>query len=364
MRRASSRLVAPQSASVGQYFRVKEVDANGVVTAVEAVDVPVDGGSVTHEWNGTVLKVTSAAGTSSADLKGEPGKDGGKGADGQPGKDGTSPVISVSAITGGHRITITDVNGMKTVDVMDGSDGKNGADGQPGTDGNDGQPGASGVYVGEAEPADESATIWINPDSGVAIIPTIEHNTCAIFKKVVCVGDSFTSGHIHTGESAVGTNEDYSWPSYMARLTGNEYVNCGASGATTITWLTMSRGLTKAKSTGCVQAYLVGLGLNDANGVGGITLGTADDIGTDAQTYYAGMSKIVRELNAISPKAKIFLQTMASNSPHTMACNVAIRDVVNAYADTYPVHLLDLEAYLPMYKTDFQSAHKTRPSAD
>ena len=56
--------------------------------------------------------------------------------------------------------------------------------------------------------------------------------------------------------------------------------------------------------------------------------------------------------NAISPKAKIFLQTMASNSPHTMACNVAIRDVVNAYADTYPVHLLDLEAYLPMYKTD------------
>ena len=35
-----------------------------------------------------------------------------------------------------------------------------------------------------------------------------------------------------------------------------------------------------------------------------------------------------------------------------MACNVAIRDVLNAYADTYPVHLLDLEAYLPMYKTD------------
>ena len=38
MRTASSRLVAPPSASVGQYFRVKEVDANGVVTAVEAVD--------------------------------------------------------------------------------------------------------------------------------------------------------------------------------------------------------------------------------------------------------------------------------------------------------------------------------------
>lgn len=44
-----------------------------------------DGVSATHSWNGTVLTVTSASGTSSADLKGEkgdPGKDGNPGADG------------------------------------------------------------------------------------------------------------------------------------------------------------------------------------------------------------------------------------------------------------------------------------------
>ena len=82
--------------------------------------------------------------------EGQPGKDGQDGSpgkdgnDGQPGKDGTSPVISVSAITGGHRITITDANGTKTVDVMDGSDGKNGADGQPGADGSNGQNGQDG----------------------------------------------------------------------------------------------------------------------------------------------------------------------------------------------------------------------------
>ena len=39
------------------------------------------------------------------------------------GDDGTSPTVAVSAITGGHRITITDLNGPKTVDVMDGSKG-------------------------------------------------------------------------------------------------------------------------------------------------------------------------------------------------------------------------------------------------
>ena len=61
---------------------------------------------------------------------GSPGKDGN---DGQPGKDGTPPVISVSAITGGHRITITDANGTKTVDVMNGSNGKDGTNGNDGT---------------------------------------------------------------------------------------------------------------------------------------------------------------------------------------------------------------------------------------
>lgn len=41
---------------------------------------------------------------------------------GDPGEDGISPVISVSNIPGGHRITIVDVNGMKSFDVMDGED--------------------------------------------------------------------------------------------------------------------------------------------------------------------------------------------------------------------------------------------------
>ena len=57
------------------------------------------------------------------------------GKDGKPGTDGVSPVVSVSAITGGHRITITDKNGTKTVDVMDGSDGQDGSDGKDGKDG-------------------------------------------------------------------------------------------------------------------------------------------------------------------------------------------------------------------------------------
>ena len=40
------------------------------------------------------------------------------------GEDGASPSISVSAITGGHRITVTDANGTRSFDVMDGEDGR------------------------------------------------------------------------------------------------------------------------------------------------------------------------------------------------------------------------------------------------
>lgn len=51
------------------------------------------------------------------------------GQDGQDGQDGISPTVTAGSITGGHRITITDVNGTISFDVMDGKDGE---DGDPG----------------------------------------------------------------------------------------------------------------------------------------------------------------------------------------------------------------------------------------
>lgn len=59
-----------------------------------------------------------------AALKGPQGETGPAGADGQKGADGYSPTVSVTTITGGHRVTITDKNGPKSFDVMDGEDGQ------------------------------------------------------------------------------------------------------------------------------------------------------------------------------------------------------------------------------------------------
>lgn len=55
-------------------------------------------GTITHEWNGTVLTVTSDSGTSSADLKGAKGDDGCRGAQGATGE-AYKPVKGIDYLT-------------------------------------------------------------------------------------------------------------------------------------------------------------------------------------------------------------------------------------------------------------------------
>ena len=70
--------------------RLNEIEKKGGIPGEDGKDGK-DGVSVTHEWIGTTLQITSASGTTSADLKGEkgdPGADGAKGEKGDPGADG------------------------------------------------------------------------------------------------------------------------------------------------------------------------------------------------------------------------------------------------------------------------------------
>lgn len=77
-----------------------------------------DGVSCTHEWEGTVLHVTSASGTTSADLKGDKGNQGVagytpvKGVDYFDGKDGYTPQKNVDYFDGkdGTSVTVTNVS--------------------------------------------------------------------------------------------------------------------------------------------------------------------------------------------------------------------------------------------------------------
>lgn len=59
--------------------------------------------------------------------KGDTGSTGATGPTGPQGASGYSPTVTVTTITGGHRVTITDANGTHSFDVMDGQDGSGGS---------------------------------------------------------------------------------------------------------------------------------------------------------------------------------------------------------------------------------------------
>ena len=101
-----------------------------------------DGVSCTHEWDGTVLRVTSASGTSEADLKGRDGRDG---RDGIDGKDGYTPIKGVDYFDGKNGVDGKDgYTPVKNVDYFDGKDGVDGKDGYTPVKGKDYFDGANG----------------------------------------------------------------------------------------------------------------------------------------------------------------------------------------------------------------------------
>ena len=88
---------------------------------------------VTPITGGNKVEITDAEGTKIFNvLNGVNGTNGKDGVNGSDGVDGVSPTLSVAEIAGGHRVTITDVNGTQTFNVMDGQDGQNGVDGSSG----------------------------------------------------------------------------------------------------------------------------------------------------------------------------------------------------------------------------------------
>ena len=86
--------------------------------------------TVTDITGGHRVTITDAEGNHSFDVMN--GEQGEEGPAGQDGSDGVSPTVTVTDITGGYRVTITDADGNHSFDVMNGQDGADGADGADG----------------------------------------------------------------------------------------------------------------------------------------------------------------------------------------------------------------------------------------
>lgn len=113
-----------------------------------------DGVSVTHSWNGTTLHVTSASGSSSADLKGEKGDSGAQGPKGDKGDAGAqgpkgdtgaagSNGVSATHSWNGTTLTVTSASGTSSANLK-GEKGDTGSQGPKGDKGDTGATGAAG----------------------------------------------------------------------------------------------------------------------------------------------------------------------------------------------------------------------------
>ena len=152
-------------------------------------------------------------------------------------------------------------------------------------------------------------------------------NSLRIIKRVGCIGDSYTQGHIQLNGQSAELKEEYSWPFFLSQITGNIYSNWGVGGSTAKDWMNSIISVVDKPNNKC-QAYIIGLGINDGSSWSPTATqpGDSTDIGTDNDVYIAYYYKIVQRCLSVNPLAKVFCQTMPNGDNNY---NAAIRSVVD-----------------------------------
>ena len=107
---------ATQAVDTARDKSIKQVEASTKAAQTAASEAAASAGSASpsaQEAAGSLQELKD--GIANGDFKGEPGND------------GKSPVVTVADIENGHRVSITDKDGTKTIDVLNGQTGKTGA---------------------------------------------------------------------------------------------------------------------------------------------------------------------------------------------------------------------------------------------
>ena len=166
-----------------------------------------------------------------------------------------------------------------------------------------------------------------------------------IFLNVGCIGDSLASGESYWNDGGTTQGQDfyeYSWGQFLARKTGNKYYNWSKGGLSAKTWLASTYATECFDGEHKCQAYIIGLGQNDANN--NDTIGTSADIDlsdytNNANTFYGNYGKIIQKIKEVQPQAKIFVITDPNNSTDTKGYNVAIRAMATIFSNVYVVDM-------------------------
>ena len=129
--------------------------------------------------------------------------------------------------------------------------------------------------------------------------------TFNLFRSFCTIGDSLSVGY-HTLKNGTEINEDkeISWSSYIKNKYNNTVYWSGKSGATCKSWLNTTDntwGINYLKSIPVQPLYILCMGANEVN----MPIGSASDIGTNKDTLYAYISKLIQEVRKYAPNSFI-----------------------------------------------------------
>lgn len=154
-----------------------------------------------------------------------------------------------------------------------------------------------------------------------------------VFNTVGCIGDSLASGcsaYKNGGSTLLRDDYSHSWGQYMAKICGNTCYNFSAGGLTTGTWLSSEYATMCFDGSKLCEAYIIGLGQNDANQ------------NVSISTFQTNYTSIINKILTAQPKAKIFVVTDPKESMETKGYNDVIRALSKQYSNVF---LMDMYLY-------------------
>ena len=204
--------------------------------------------------------------------------------------------------------------------------------------------------------------------------PSLDFVNLSMFETFGVVGDSFASGALMTDASTGSAHYNLSWGQVLARNLGTECINFSEGGLTTKTWLTSAKGLPLLLSSNAQDIYYLALGINDAYHLSNapvVPLGTIDDIKADytqnPDSFYGNYGRIIDQIKAKAPKAKLIMFTVATysnatySSPNKTSISNAIKEIANHYS--IPVIEQDADWFFrsDFYLNNMVFSHPTAP---
>ena len=178
----------------------------------------------------------------------------------------------------------------------------------------------------------------------------------AIFRTVGVIGDSLSSGEFESlnddGSHGYHDYFEYSWGQLLGRMCASKVYNFSRGGMTAKEyWKSFADANRFWDPKYACDAYIIALGINDFAGLRQTPGEAGDCDGAEKDTFAWYYGSIIRRLQTIQPRAKIFLLTF----PQGDVVTPAHRELILAFAEKFDnTYVIDLETYGPVVDARFR----------